>query len=64
MSTISEVHITLCDHLNAGFGYQIRVVDQSGRTILFTSRDPSTGRDLLTYDDALRVAVGYGSKPV
>jgi hypothetical protein len=60
---ISETHITLCDHLNEGFGYQIRIVDTRGVTLLFTSRDPVNGLDLLTHSDALRVAAAYSKDP-
>jgi len=59
MTTISETHITLCDPLNEGLGYQVRIVNNRGITLLFTSRDPITGADLLTYTDALRVATFY-----
>lgn len=56
---ISEIHTALCDHLNEGFGYQIRIIDTRGNTVLFTSCDPANGTDLLTYKDALRVAEQY-----
>jgi hypothetical protein len=60
--TISEVYISLCDPLNAGFGYQVRILDARGDTLLFTGRDPVTGSDLLTLADALRVAGMYQSE--
>lgn len=58
-NSVSTVLITLCDNLNPGFGYQIRIQDQQGKTLLFTSRDPSTGKDLLTLGEALLVASYY-----
>jgi hypothetical protein len=61
MNTIAHVEIGLCDVLNPRFGYQIRVTDDDGETLLFTSLDPVTGRDLLTYSDALRVACSYAT---
>lgn len=60
---IAEVHITLCDILNPGFGYQLRIVDTTGRSLLFTDRDPATGSNLSTYADALRVATMYAATP-
>jgi hypothetical protein len=62
MPTPSEVHITLCDPLNPGFGYQIRVTGDRGEQLLFTSRDPVTGKDLETMSDALRVASWYDGR--
>ena len=59
---IHAVAITLCDVLNPGFGYQIRVTGEGGKQLLFTSRDPQTGKDLRSFDDALRVASYYGAK--
>ena len=56
---IGIVSICLVDHLNPGFGYQIRIIDDRGQTVLFTSRDPLTGQDLLTLADCLRVAQNY-----
>jgi len=61
MGIVSEARITLCDHLNEGFGYQVRIVDTRGDVLLFTSRDPVSGKDLLTYEHALRVAGAYAS---
>ena len=46
------------DALNPRAGYQIRIESDTGRTILFTSQDPSTGKPLTTAADCLRVA-GY-----
>lgn len=56
---ISEVHISLIDVLNPGVGYQVRILDDRGCTLLFTGSDPADGKDLLTYADALRVAEYY-----
>jgi hypothetical protein len=62
MSTkIGEVRVALCDPLNPGFGYSVRLVDHRGKTLVLTSRDPETGADLLTCADALRVAGVYAS---
>lgn len=57
--TFGEVHVSLCDHLNSGFGYQLRIVDDRGALLLLTTCDPVSGRELLTVDDALRVATAY-----
>lgn len=57
--TIAAVIITLCDPLNAGFGYQIKVQNDRGGILLFANRDPATGAELLTLADALRVAHSY-----
>ena len=62
MRQISECRIGLCDNMNPSIGYQIRIVDSEGKDILFASRDPVDGKDLLTYNDALRVA-GYYAEP-
>jgi hypothetical protein len=62
MSTkIGEVRVALCDPLNPGFGYSVRLVDDRGRTLVLTSRDPESGADLHTCADALRVAGVYAS---
>ena len=62
-----EASITLCDPLNPGFGYQIRItrVAPPGAPIdvLFTSRDPATGKSLLTYEQCLDVLTMYRSAP-
>lgn len=54
-----EASISLCDPMNPGFGYQIRIVRaaQPGDPVdvLFTSRDPVTGKNLLTYEQCLDV---------
>jgi hypothetical protein len=57
--TIGDVSISLCDHLNPGFGYQVKITDDRGNVLLFSGRDPQTGKDLLTYADALVVASYY-----
>lgn len=57
---ISHASISLCDNLNPGFGYQVRITNDRGQDILFTANDPNTGKDLLTWADALRV-LGYYS---
>jgi hypothetical protein len=44
-----EASISLCDPMNPGFGYQIRIVRAAPPgapvDVLFTSRDPVTGKD-------------------
>lgn len=61
--TYPEVTISICDHLNPGFGYQMRITDgRTGETVLFTSKSPTTGQPLLTYEDCLEVAAMY-AKP-
>lgn len=60
MPTYPEVSFSLCDWLNPGFGYSLRIENGlNGETLLFTSVDPGTGRDLLTAADCLRVASAY-----
>lgn len=57
-----RVTFDLCDRLNAGFGYQLRIENaETGRTILFTSRAPDTGDELLTAADCLRIVQMYVS---
>lgn len=57
-----ELAITLCDALNPGHGYQMRLT-LGGADVFFGAKDPATGADLLTYADALRVASYYGPPP-
>ena len=59
MTKIGNVSVSLCDHLNPGFGYQIRVTDINGKDLAFTSRCPVTGADLLDITLALKVAAYY-----
>lgn len=55
-----DISFSLCDHLNPGFGYQLRINNaENGETLLFTSRNPDTGADLLTVHDCLDVARIY-----
>jgi hypothetical protein len=61
-ATPSYLMIGLRDNLNPGFGYQIEVIDLRGERVLFTSRHPVTGKDLLTYHDALEVAAMYDAR--
>jgi hypothetical protein len=35
---IGEIKISLCDPLNPWLGYQIRIKDERGRTLLFSAR--------------------------
>lgn len=59
-----DVSISLCDHMNPGFGYQMRITNAlNGEELLFTSVHPATGRDLLTYDECLDVANMYRAAP-
>lgn len=54
-----EVFITLCDPLNPGFGYSIKISCRD-TILLHTSRHPISGTSM-TYHDALSVATMYGS---
>jgi hypothetical protein len=54
-----DASFSICDLLNPGFGYQVRITDDSGRELLFSSRNPATGDDLLTPKDCLRVIEMY-----
>jgi len=49
-----EASFTLCDVLNPKIGYQVKI-NRREETLLFTSRDPVTGADLLTARDCLDV---------
>ena len=53
-----EAAFTLVDALNPGFGYQIRIT-RGPQTLLWTSRNPATGKDLLTAADCLEVLAMY-----
>jgi hypothetical protein len=62
MSNEIEASFTLCDHLNPGFGYQLRISRRrhgGNEKLLFTSRAPDTGDDLLTAADCMRVIAMY-----
>jgi hypothetical protein len=62
-----EASISLCDPLNPGFGYQIRITRSAPPgapvEVLFTSRNPATGSNLLTYEQCLDVLELYRSTP-
>jgi hypothetical protein len=55
MAIIGDVHIALCDPLNPGFGYQLRITSSHGEELMHASVDTVTGKDLLTVEDALAV---------
>jgi hypothetical protein len=69
MSRAIEASFAICDHLNPGFGYQVRITDAlSGESLLFTSKHPAYGTDLLTAGDCMDVINAYiapedGGKP-
>ena len=54
-----EATISLCDPLNPGFGYQVRITRAAPPgapvDVLFTSCNPNTGESLLTYEQCLDV---------
>jgi hypothetical protein len=60
-----EASITLCDPLNPGFGYQIRITRAAPPgapiDVLFTASNPATGESLLTYEQCLDVLAMYRS---
>ena len=62
-----EASITLCDPLNPGFGYQIRITRAAPPgapiDVLFTASNPATGESLLTYEQCLDVLTMYRSAP-
>ena len=62
-----EASITLCDPLNPGFGYQIRITRAAPPgapiDVLFTSCNPATGESLLTYEQCLDVLTMYRRAP-
>lgn len=47
------------DTLNPGCGYQVRITDEYGREILFTSQAPDTGNALRSPADCMRVIAMY-----
>lgn len=47
--TIGICTISLCDHLNPGFGYQIKITDDSGKVLLFDNG----GENVLTLERAI-----------
>jgi hypothetical protein len=47
------------DTLNPDCGYQLRITNDNGQTILFTSVAPDTGRALCSPSDCLRVVLMY-----
>jgi len=50
----------LCDPLNPGFGYQVKVTDRrTGETIWHSSVDGATGKDLLTEEDCIRAIIPF-----
>jgi hypothetical protein len=63
MSNHLDASISLCDHMNPGNGYQIRITDaRNGADVLFTSRHPVTGEDLLAYEQCLEVLQMYSDR--
>ena len=58
MSDMIEATINLCDPLNPGIGYQVKVTKR-GRTVLHTSYFPDTGESILTFTEAVRVLTMY-----
>ncbi len=58
-----EASLSLCDPMNPGFGYQLRIVRVAAPgapvDVLFTSRNPVTGEDLLTFGQCLDVLAMY-----
>jgi hypothetical protein len=63
-----EASISLCDPMNPGGGYQIRITHAAPPNapvvdVLFTSRNPATGEALLTYEQCLDVLAMYRRSP-
>jgi hypothetical protein len=62
-----EASISFVDPLNPGVGYQIRITRAAPPgapvEVLFTSRNPATDHDLLTYEQCLDVLTTYSSAP-
>jgi hypothetical protein len=55
-----DASFSLCDPLNSGFGYQLKITDaQTGATVFSGHVDPAEGSDLLTAADCLRVLSYY-----
>jgi len=67
MTNNLEATITLCDHMNPGVGYQIRITRTAAPgapvDVLFTACNPATGADLLTYEQCLDVLAMYRAAP-
>lgn len=60
MTILINAEFDLCDHLNPGFGYQLKISNATnGTRLLFTSKHPVTGDDLLTARDCLDVIEAY-----
>lgn len=53
-----EAEIILVDPMNPSIGYQVKVSDR-GRELLSTTVDPTSGDNLHTFDDAVRVLTYY-----
>ena len=64
MSSYYEIKIGLCDWLNPGFGYFLKVEEinpeasRVNKQILFISNDPETGQSL-TYEKCVEIAAKY-----
>jgi len=55
-----QANFNWCDPLNPGFGYELRIENaETGEPLLFTSRRPDTGADLLTAADCIAVINMY-----
>lgn len=54
-----SVSFAVIDPLNPQFGYSLKIEDEFGHTLLFTSRAPDTGKDLLSPADCMRVVAMY-----
>lgn len=55
-----DVTFGVCDHLNPGHGYFIRITrSDNGQKVLHTSQHPVTGKDL-DFAGCLEVAAMYG----
>ncbi len=53
-----EATIHLIDPMNPSIGYRVHIT-RGRETVLLTSRDPASGKDLLTFTDATRVLAYY-----
>lgn len=58
MTNEIKASFTLCDRMNPGFGYQLHI-SRRHETLLWTSKAPDTGNDLLTAADCMRVIAMY-----